>query len=528
MGQAAIHERAPEESRGRPSPHSLLGIAIVIGVFAVNVYRARYQSITADEAFAWDLYIANPFHWILSVYGANNHVLQTLLSRLSVQALGLSELTLRLPSLAGGLLYLMFVYKLCRILFSNLLTFLLALAALTINPFIMDYLSAARGYGMALGFFMAGLYFAIRFFNDESKAGDARGVTLGCIALGLSISTTLAFLFPAIALAGIFTLLRLMDTHAATWRRRLLWSAGRVWLPLVGPTILFLSIPLAHAKRDDFYYGRDSLRDTALSLLGPSLFHQYGPWGPDTIPANIIRTVEIIMRWVVPVILALVLITLALVCRRWMKGRDFHRLGSLDRAYFLIGAVFAISLGMLVAAHYLAGLLYPLNRTGIYLVALLTLGCMLLIEYARNAPYLRPAIVILASAPAVIAIVFFLFGFTTSYYYEWRYDAGTKRIFHLLEAHNQFNTSEKVRVGANWRLNFSLNFYRQMYHADWLARVFRDPLLQAGNFDYYVLLPEDLEATRKLRLRVVYRDPISDQELAIPDTQPALSSKGRF
>src|SRR5208337_2708310 len=107
----------------RPSPHSLLGIAIVAAVFAVNVYRSTHQSITADEAFTWDWYIANPFQWILVVYNANNHVLHTLLCRLSVRALGLSELTMRLPSLAGGLFYLAFVYKLCRLLFNHLRTF---------------------------------------------------------------------------------------------------------------------------------------------------------------------------------------------------------------------------------------------------------------------------------------------------------------------------------------------------------------------------------------------------------------------
>jgi hypothetical protein len=67
-----------------------------------------------------------------------------------------------------------------------------------------------------------------------------------------------------------------------------------------------------------------------------------------------------------------------------------------------------------------------------------------------------------------------------------------------------------------------------MYHADWLARVSRDPPPEAGGFDYYVLLSEDEKATRKLGLRVIYRDPISYQELAVPDKLPALSSMGRL
>lgn len=107
MGQAATPAGAPERTV-RPSQESLLGIAIVAGVFAVNLYRAVHQSITADEAYTWDFYVDKPFNWFLVVYTTNNHALHTLLCRLSVKALGLSELTMRLPSLTGGLLYLVF------------------------------------------------------------------------------------------------------------------------------------------------------------------------------------------------------------------------------------------------------------------------------------------------------------------------------------------------------------------------------------------------------------------------------------
>lgn len=81
MGQADIRQRAPERTTRLPSPRSLLGMAIIAGVFAVNIYRAVHQSITADEAFTYDWYLTHPFNWILLVYSANNHVLNTLLCR---------------------------------------------------------------------------------------------------------------------------------------------------------------------------------------------------------------------------------------------------------------------------------------------------------------------------------------------------------------------------------------------------------------------------------------------------------------
>lgn len=498
-------------------------MAMVAGVFAVNIYRATHQSITADEAFTYDLYIRNPFQRILTTYDANNHVLYTLLCRLSVRALGLSELTMRLPSLAGGLLYLVFVYKLCRRLFGNLWTFFLALAALTLNPFIMDYLSAARGYGMALAFFTVALYFVIRFFDDDAGTNGARRVTPACISLGLSISANLVFVFPAMALAGTLTLLRLVEQEPADGARRTLgWIIGRVWLPLACPAALFLAVPLAHATKDAFYYGKHSLLETTLSVVAPSFFHQQDLGNVSAIPAYVVWSIENIARWAVPALFVLLSGMLIPMWLRWRKAGDFRRVSTLDRAYVLIAAVLAMSLGMLIAAHYLWGMLYPIDRTAIYLAALLTLESMLVIEYVLNAPRLHWAIGMLATAPAVLTLFFFLRGFTTSYYYEWRFDAGTKRVFHILEGQIPFNSGKPMRVGVDWRLDFSLNFYRQMYHADWLAEVTRDPPPEAGGFDYYVLLPDDGQPTRKLALRVIYRDPISTQEVVVPDRYTRL------
>jgi len=515
-------ERAPLQPHSSWS--SLIALGIIACVFAVNLYRAAHQSITADEAFTYDWYIDKPLDWIFLVYSTNNHVLHTLLCRLSVQLLGLSELSLRLPSLLGGLLYLAFVYKLCRHLFRTPWTFLLAVAALTLNPFIMDFLSVARGYGMALGLFIAALYFVIRFFDDESLAPNANRISGAAILLGLSISAGLVFVFPAVALAGILTLLGFVDEKpAGGWKQRLGWIMGRVWLPLAVTAALFLAIPVAHEKPGTFrtdVYGTGSLLDTGRSLAQRSLFHQYNLWaGP--IPESASRSIEVVARWIIPALLLILSATLIPLCLRWLKARNLRGLSGLDRSYFLIGAVLAVSLGMLVAVRYLFGYLYPLDRTGIYLVALLTLAWILLIETLlierhQESPQLWRTMGAVAAVPAVIAIVFFLRGLTTSYYYEWRYDAGTKRIFLLLQQQRQqFSGSRQMKLGVDWRLDFSFNFYRRMYQADWLAKVNRDPR-EAGGFDYYVTYPQDEGALKNLGLRKIYQDPISAQELLVP------------
>ena len=90
-------------------------------------------------------------------YDANHHVLLALLARASAQLLGPSEFSLRLPVLAGGAIYLFAAIPLLRRFLPSGPLFFLTYCALTLNPFLLDFLSAARGYGLALGLFVAGL-----------------------------------------------------------------------------------------------------------------------------------------------------------------------------------------------------------------------------------------------------------------------------------------------------------------------------------------------------------------------------------
>src|SRR5436305_14681813 len=89
-------------------------IALFTALFTVNIYRAATQSITVDEAYAYDLFIEPPLAQVLTSFNATHHVLQSLLSKRSVKSFGVSEFTLRLPTLIGGLLYFVVVYLLSR------------------------------------------------------------------------------------------------------------------------------------------------------------------------------------------------------------------------------------------------------------------------------------------------------------------------------------------------------------------------------------------------------------------------------
>ena len=69
---------------------------------AVNLYRAITQSVTPGEAWNYNRFIAPTWLEGFSRFDVNNHVLNTLLVRISTTRFHLTELSLRLPSLFAG------------------------------------------------------------------------------------------------------------------------------------------------------------------------------------------------------------------------------------------------------------------------------------------------------------------------------------------------------------------------------------------------------------------------------------------
>jgi hypothetical protein len=74
-------------------------------------YRAATQSIVHDEAYSFFKFIDGPWSNLWTpLYDAGNHVLYLALAKLSVDFLGVSELSLRLPSVLAGLAMMLGIF----------------------------------------------------------------------------------------------------------------------------------------------------------------------------------------------------------------------------------------------------------------------------------------------------------------------------------------------------------------------------------------------------------------------------------
>ncbi|MEN6533786.1 MAG: glycosyltransferase family 39 protein, partial [Bryobacteraceae bacterium] len=171
-------------------------------LFLVNVYRAATQSMTHDEAYTYQLYIAAPVSRIFEYFNPNNHFFAVILMKISTVVLGVSEFTMRLPSVVSGGFYFYFVYRLCLLAFGQGYLFLISVLLLSTNPFLLDFHVAARGYGIGITCLVGAIY-SLMLYSTERR-GDWRLQIAGMTGLSLAVASNPTFLFPAGMIAVLF------------------------------------------------------------------------------------------------------------------------------------------------------------------------------------------------------------------------------------------------------------------------------------------------------------------------------------
>jgi hypothetical protein len=491
---------------------------LLLFLVSVNVYRAWTQSITSDEAFAFNLFLSGAPAKLFNFYDASHHVFHTILCKVSISVFGVSEFSLRIPSLLGGLLYLTTAFRLSSFLFGRRWLFFASFALLSLNPFLLDYMSAARGYGLAVGFFLWSLYQMLQYLSEHRataiSSSDRTLLYKASIGLALSVASNLTLLFPGAGLAALFLSVLVVDSVRAgdrkTVARELSLLVDSFVVPGIATAFVILILPITKAGLEHFYVGAPSLTKGLRTLVALSLYHQPIPWHSQLVE-SVFWLAE---RLLAPAVLIATLLACAVIFGRWLRGKNFGDLERIDQFLLLGGGAMFTALFLTVAGHHLFGLLYPNGRTGLYLVPLFVLTALAVwkrIERHRLASIVLWLPLLLIT---LLCIFRFCIQFQTTQYGEWRYDAGTKSIINLIRARCPVQPEQKVRVGVNWKLEPSMNFYRELYDLHWMEPLDRKG--PAGSFDYYVLLPTDAALVEKLNLSVIHKDEISQARLAVP------------
>jgi len=187
-----------------------------VGFEAVRAARAP---LTYDEANTYLSFISSNILAIFNFNTANNHFLNSLLAKISSAVAGSSEFVLRLPNLLAFAAYLLFAFLILDRFVKTKIIVLCGYLLLSLNPFVLDYFSLCRGYGLSLGFLMASLFFFFSFLDKElgHKPDAYRRLQFSLTALSLGILANFSLLNVYLGLIvfafGFFVVVNGKDKH---------------------------------------------------------------------------------------------------------------------------------------------------------------------------------------------------------------------------------------------------------------------------------------------------------------------------
>jgi hypothetical protein len=458
--------------------------------FAWMLARACVQSITFDEANIYLQFVASPWpaHWTPD---AGNHVLNTALVRLFTSIFGLSPFTVRIPALIGAAIYIAMSLWLSR-LFAPTQVFRAALfICLTYNPFVQDYLVAARGYSLALAFFTAVVAIVIQVCIKREASTKTVGIASVCAGLSFCSNFSFAFANAAAILSLICYCWRLPRLS----RKHLI--AGALF-PGIAVTVLICGYTLLHWTPGELYYGATSLKQMGISVLECFLYQP----NPLLINPLLMGAFRLIRRLFPIVFLVLVLTQMVLVA-------PFRRALPILLCAMLLATI---------AIHWLAfrlfGLPLPIARTALFFAPLLTL---LLAALAVAPTRVRGAAVLRTATVAWFAVagIYFIGCLRLSYFKEWKFDADTRAVYSAL---NDLNRRQPIGSAyVDWIFAPGLNFYNMSYGG--MLPHFEHSDFPLPDRSVYVLwVPMRRPFIESQHLQVIYKGETSDAVVAIRAT----------
>jgi hypothetical protein len=444
--------------------------------------RAAVQSITIDEANSYVQFASRHLYlW----YAANNHILNSTLMYGFTRLLGPSQFTARLPALLGAAFYITAAYRLCRLLGASVPVQLTVFVCLVFNPFIFDYLVAARGYSLALGFLMWALVFFAESYLQGGPLLTACVVSSACA--GMSVSANFSFAF--VNLSAMLAILLSACYQRPKEKIRLLAACA---LPGTIIVAIVCGYALLHRHPGELIYGASTWGETFGTVIEASLFKS---------PFNFLG------RLVFPLV--------AITGVVWLLSAVIR----MPPLGWVVGAIFAATAAIHWVAFLKFGLLLPKDRTAIYFFPLFMIVAGVLAATpaaSRLGRYLRASFV---GSLAFMAI-YFLTCLRLTYFKEWYWDADVQKTYQILSCLNREH--QVTRVVSSWSYRGPLNFYR-------LAQPNSiQEITETGPSEAQIYVKDTVHDAEGNPLfdRIFYKSPTTDLVLEAPSAEAAAYAAG--
>jgi len=450
-----------------PALSTIVLILCSAGLLACSIYRAATYSFTHDESLTFAIFTWEPA-WGTTT---NHHLLNTWAVECWSILFGNSELALRLHTLVAHGIYLAAGLAILKRLRHPVLQFS-GFVLLNLNPFMLDFFFLARGYGMALAFEMAGLYFLVCAWEKRDGRGFKKALILSSVCGALAVLSNYIFLNFDLPLLFVIGGMLLYRRSGIRPDRTSLVAA----LALIAANGVFLALILLRLFRlrghGEFWWGGRTgfVADTVYTFVEALLYGVDYP-GP-------------VASWITGILTGFFGAAAILAV-----GSFFVR--KKDRLFCLFFFLLAGAVALPVLQHRIFHVLYPVERAGLYFIPLYMLTLLFAFEAVAPSGSRGWRTVLSLAAPVVAAgvmLLHFCISFSVTTCYLWTYDAHTRDAIEAIAGDR--GTKDPVVLLNDWKLEPSLNFYRVTRHYTWLAPVTRR---QQGKADYLYLTASEVK-----------------------------------
>ncbi len=447
--------------------YNLVSLAFVVCLMVfiqyTTVFRAIKMSFTHDEALSYTI-INDSSGWADT---PNNHVLNTQLMKICSKLFGDSEISLRLPNVLACVLFLIFSFLIIKNhVFPHLvLPFFIIISC---NPYVLEFFSVARGYGLSIGFVTTSLYYLSKYYSKTqfTRLKNTNEYFLAVFFAALSVLSNFTAMGYFIGLcAPIFV----VNNHNS--KNRILALKTNIKTVLSRNAIAFMLYSVAFTfslmkifalmgkgelSTQNFYGDKGFFEDMIVSLVKGSL---YG--------TNYFNGIDYLISYI---LLFLILSVLFLIFRRAVK----LNCNNSKNAFYL---VYFTALFLPILQHHIIGTPYPNARLAVVYVVLTNFLILFFSMDVNNKVYHKTITPFVFWLIAVVILAHFLNSFNITHTFTYSEDRNNRAVFEEIE--KEVKSKYKytpISVGINWVFEPSLNYYRVSRNAEWLDCLTRDGL----------------------------------------------------
>lgn len=404
---------------------------------------------------------------------ANNHWLNTLSIQVFTNMFGPHEWAIRLFNVLAFGAYAFFTIRLLLEMENKYLQ-MAAFLFMAANPYLLDFFSTARGYGLSLAFTNAALYFGTKFIKSDEISQLIWCLTLLLLAT-LSLFSSVIF-FPAM-IGGIFMIYMWMK-----------WVNKKALIRPMGIIIVFATITAALtiipirslSRSEEFKWGAQSMLECFNSLVTHSSYSKaYAPNG-------------IFLVGFLTCLLVFAFIKIG----AQVLNRDFI----IKRRTLVTSCItFLLLLVIMFMARHLSDTFYPIDRKTVMFLpflGLISFGAMDLVSNRRIKTAMGTMIAVLLAFHFILSVNFHSVR-------EWWYDENTKEFAHRVMQ----DTKQPPSLGCHWMFHPTLTFYNQtLYDNKLKIHEYNKEIDTMQVYDYFICFDSDVEKL-KPKYNALYRIP---------------------